>query len=162
MPRYWHGGFSLAEIAVPGYLLKRVTEKQARAELEDLNALGVVVPEDDVAAYVFGVRNTGNVKIEFQLVVRNNLGDELLSHLGALAPGAAYKATCQLEGKYRQAPNGEMDPEATLTGITIRLRHTDLKTKWRDALDGLATIPVGVQAKATKLETDALKSFDDI
>ena len=162
MPRYWRGGFSLAEIAVPGYLLKRVTEKQARTELEDLNALGVVVSEDDVAAYVFCVRNTGNVQIDFQLTVRNNLGDELLSNLGALAPGAVYKATCQLEGKYRQAASGEMDPEGTLTGITIRLRHTDLKSKWRDALDGLVTIPVGVQAKATKLETDALRGFDDI
>ena len=55
-----------------------------------------------------------------------------------------------------------MDPEGTLTGITIRLRHTDLKSKWRDALDGLVTVPVAVQAKATKLETDALKGFDDI
>jgi len=50
-----------------------------------------------------------------------------------------------------------MDPEGTLTGITIRLRHTDLKSKWRDALDGLVTVPVAVQAKATKLETDALR-----
>jgi hypothetical protein len=162
MPRYWHGGLSLAEIAVPGYLLKRVTEKQARAELEDLSTLGVAVPEDEVIAYVFDVRNTGNVQIDFNLAVRNNLGHELLSYVGVLAPGAAYKATCQLEAKYRQNPDGEMDPDGTLTGITIRLRHTDLKGKWRDALDGLVTVPVKVQAKATKLETDALKSFDDI
>jgi len=42
------------------------------------------------------------------------------------------------------------------------LRHTDLKGQWRDALDGIITIPVKVRAKKTRLDTDALKGFDDI
>jgi len=42
------------------------------------------------------------------------------------------------------------------------LRHTNLKGDWRDALDGLITIPVNVKPKPVKLETDALKNFDDV
>ena len=36
MPRYTHGGLSMAEVVVPGVLLRRVTEKEARVELIDL------------------------------------------------------------------------------------------------------------------------------
>ena len=49
-----------------------------------------------------------------------------------------------------------------MTAVTVRLRHTDLKGAWKEALDGLTTIPVKVKPKAVKLETDALKAFDDI
>jgi hypothetical protein len=162
VPRYWHGGLSLAEVVIPGYVLSRVSEKQARVELDDVNVVGVSVPEDEAIDYAFAVRNSGNVEVKYDLSVRSNLGEDLLSHQATLAPGGVWKATCRLIGKYRQTPAREVDPAGTLSGITIRLRHTDLQDKWRDALDGLVTIPVKVHAKTTKLETDALKGFDDI
>jgi hypothetical protein len=56
----------------------------------------------------------------------------------------------------------EPDPNNTVTAVTVRLRHTDLKGSWREALDGLITIPVKVKPKPVKLETDALKSFGDV
>ena len=46
--------------------------------------------------------------------------------------------------------------------MTLRLRHTDLQGNWRDALDGVVTVPINVRAKKTRLDTDALKGFDDI
>ena len=33
---------------------------------------------------------------------------------------------------------------------------------WRDAINGVVTVPVNVRAKKTRLDTDALKGFDDI
>jgi hypothetical protein len=53
-------------------------------------------------------------------------------------------------------------PTNTVTAVTVRLRHTDLVGEWRDALDGLITIPVKVKPKPVKLEAEALKAFDDI
>lgn len=45
---------------------------------------------------------------------------------------------------------------------TLRLRHTDLNDQWREALEGSQTIPVKVKPKKTKLDTDALRGFDDL
>ena len=42
------------------------------------------------------------------------------------------------------------------------LRHTDLQGVWRAAREGVVTLPVLVKPKKTRLDTDALKGFDDI
>jgi hypothetical protein len=159
--RYSHGGLSLAEVVVPAAALTRITAKAARAELESLPA-AVTVPEDETAELSLPVRNSGNTEVEFELTVRTNLADELLAHRGRLSAGATFKANVHVRGKYRPTIAGDPDPTATTTAIAIRLRHTDLKGAWRDATDGTATIPVNVQAKAGKLDTDALKGLDDI
>ena len=64
--------------------------------------------------------------------------------------------------KYKETSAREPDPNNTVTAVTVRLRHTDLEGSWREAIDGLTTIPVKVKPKPVKLETDALKNFDDV
>lgn len=159
--RYSHGGLSLAEVVVPTAVLTRITAKAARAELENLPAV-MKVSEDKTSELSFAVRNSGNTEVEFELTARTNLGDELLAHRGRLSAAATFKATLRISGRYRPTLSGEADPSGTTTAIAIRLRHTDLKGAWRDAIDGTATIPVDVQAKIGKLDTDALKGLDDI
>jgi hypothetical protein len=159
--RYSHGGVSLAEVVVPAAVLTRITEKAARAELQNIPG-EIAVPEDETTEITFSVRNSGNTEVEFELNARTNLADELLAHRGRLSAGAAFKATLCILGRYRTTLSGASDPYATTTALTIRLRHTDLKGTWRDAVDGTATIPVFVQAKVGKLDTDALKGLDDI
>jgi hypothetical protein len=63
-------------------------------------------------------------------------------------------------GRYRQDANQEIDRKATLTSVGLRLRHTDLEGQICDAADGMQTIQVKVKPKKTKLDTDALRSFD--
>ena len=161
-PRYEHGGLSLAEMVIPGAVLKRVTEKEARAAIMRLPAGVLVVEEDEQAELSFAVENVGNVLVEFELRAQTNLGEELVSHRGKLGPRASYPARLAVLGTYRQTAAREIDPAGTITAVTLRLRHTDLQGNWRDALDGVVTVPVNVRAKKTRLDTEALKGFDDI
>jgi hypothetical protein len=161
-PRYSHGGLSLAEMVVPGFKLRRVTEKTAQVELDGLPASAISVGEDSSVEIAFVVRNSGNVAASFELRVRTNLGEEVLTQESKLPPGGSFPVRCAIVGRYREAPSREMDTQGTLTAIIVRLRHTDLSGNWRDAIGGMETVLVIVQPKQTKLDTDALKGFDDI
>lgn len=160
-PRYTHGGLSLAEVVVPGVVLRRVTTKVARVELIDLPGV-IPADEDKVVQLPVTVRNSGNCELEFELRVLNNLGEELLAKRGRLAPATTASEIAPVLAKYEETSDREPDPSGTVTAVTLHLRHTDLQGEWRDALDGSVTIPVKVTPKAVKLGTDALKSFDDI
>ena len=160
-PRYTHGGLSMAEVVVPGVVLKRFTDKVARVELIELPA-AITVDEDAVVQLPIAVRNTGNCNVEFELRVLTNLGEELRLCRSQLAPATRANETATLVAKYAESGDREPDPSNTVTAVTIRLRHTGLKGEWRDAMDGLITIPVKVKPKAVKLGTAALKSFDDV
>jgi hypothetical protein len=161
-PRYSHGGLSLAEMVVPGFKLKRVTGKTAQVELEGLPVSAIAVGEDESVELAFAVRNSGNVAASFDLRVRTNLGEDVLTQEGKLPPGGSFAVRCSIVGRYRETPSREMDAQGTLTAVSVRLRHTDLSSNWRDAIGGTETVPVMVQPKQTKLDTDALKGFDDI
>jgi len=160
-PRFTHGGLSLAEVVVPGVVLHRVTEKEARVELIDLPGV-VAADEDKVCALPVVIRNTGNCELDFEVSALNNLGEELLMRRSRLTPATSEKLTVPVLAKYKQTSDREPDVNSTVTAVTVRLRHTDLNGEWRDALDGLITIPVRIKPKPVKLETDALKSFDDV
>ena len=161
-PRYSHGGLSLAEMVVPGFKLRRVTEKAARIELEGLPATAIPVGEDESVDISFVARNSGNVAATFEIRVRTNLGEDVLTQEGKLPAGGCIPVRCSVIGRYRETLSRETDPQGTLTAVSVRLRHTDLAGSWRDAIGGPETVPVMVQPKQTKLDTDALKGFDDI
>ena len=160
-PRYSHGGLSLPEVVVPGVVLRRVTAKEARAELGQLPVV-IAADEDAFVEVVFPVHNTGNCDVEYELRVVNNLGEELLAKRSGLAAATTASEEVRVVAKYKETIDREPDLQGTVTAVTVRLRHTDLHNAWRDALDGLQTIPVKVKPRSTKLETDALKGFDDI
>ncbi len=161
-PRFSHGGLSLAEMVVPGFKLRRVTEKTALVELEGLPVSGLAAQEDESAEFRFTVRNSGNVSASFELRVRTNLSEEVLSLDDKLLPGGALPVRCSFVGRYRETLSREVDPQGTLMALSVRLRHTDLSGSLRDAIGGIETVPVMVQPKQTKLDTDALKGFDGI
>jgi hypothetical protein len=161
IPRYSHGGLSLAEIVVPGVVLRRVTEKLAKAELLNLPMV-LHADEDALVELPFTVRNTGNCDIEFEVRVANNLGEELFLRRAHLPPATSTKLMASVLARYRQTPACEPDPTGTVNAVTLRLRHIDLDGTWRDAIDGRESIPVKVVPKAVKFETDALKGFDGV
>jgi len=115
-----------------------------------------------VCALPVVIRNTGNCELDFEVSALNNLGEELLMRRSRLTPATSEKLTVPVLAKYKQTSDREPDVNSTVTAVTVRLRHTDLNGEWRDALDGLITIPVRIKPKPVKLETDALKSFDDV
>jgi hypothetical protein len=159
--RYSHGGLSLSEVVVPAYRLERVTEKFAAVEFTGLPTV-IAVDEDQEVELSFGVRNKGNVDVDFELIVRTNLGEQILTQSGTLAPAATLPLKCAVSGRCTLRPTGELDPLGTLTAVELRLRHTDQVGKWRDAVDGIVNLPAKVHPKKTKLATDALAGFDDV
>jgi hypothetical protein len=160
-PRYDHGGLSLAEVVVPGAVLRRVTEKEARAELQELPPV-LSTPEDMETEFAVTVVNTGNVPLSFEVLAQTNIGEDLGVRQGQLAPGASAMHKWTVLGRYRQAAGQDVDRKTTLTAVNMRLRHTDLQGQWREALEGIQTVPVKVKPKKTKLDTDALRGFDDL
>jgi hypothetical protein len=77
-------------------------------------------------------------------------------------PGASATHKWTVLGRYRQTTGQDVDRKATLMAVNLRLRHTDLQGQWREALEGAQTVPVKVKPKKTKLDTDALRGFDDL
>jgi hypothetical protein len=161
-PRYDHGGISLAEMVVPAFSLRKVTEKEARVEIAGLNVPVLVVEEDGRADLRFTVENVGNVFVDFDIRAQNNMGEELYHHHAKLAPGTNYPVKIDVLGKYRETPSREMDPTGTLSAVNLRLRHTDAKGTWRDPVDGSLSVTVKVKPKRTRLITDALSGLDEV
>jgi hypothetical protein len=159
--RYSHGGLSLSEVVIPAFRLERVTEQFAAIELTGIPAV-IVVDEDHDIDFVFNVRNKGNVDSSYELVVRTNLGDQLMVQSGSLAPAAIQPLKCRIHGSYKVMPAGDVDPAGTVAAVELRLRHTDQAGKWRDAADGIVNVGVKVHGKKTKLATDALAGFDEV
>jgi len=160
-PRYSHGGCSLAEMVIPGALLRRSTGKFSRLVLESVPD-GITVEEDAAAEVLIVVRNAGNTEMQVSINIQDNLGNTLADQMITLQVGQKIPIAGKLVGRYRQTTAREMDPQGTLTSVTVRLRHRDQDGKWRDFEEGAIVIPVKVKPKPTRLETDALKSFDDL
>jgi hypothetical protein len=159
--RYSHGGLSLSEVVIPAVRLERVTEKFAAMELTGLPT-AISIDEDLSFDLVFGVRNKGNVDSSYELVVRTNLGEQLLVSSSDLAPAASQPLKCAVHGTYKVKLSGDLDTAGTVKAVELRLRYRDTSGKWRDAADGVVNVPVMVHAKKTKLATDALAGFDEV
>ena len=71
----------MSEIVIPAFRLERVTEQFAAIELTGLPTV-IAVDEDQDVELAFSIRNKGNVETNYELVIRTNLGDQLLSPLG--------------------------------------------------------------------------------
>jgi hypothetical protein len=149
-------------VVISGAVLKRVTEKEARAAIVRLPAGVLVVEVDGQTERSCAVAHMGNVLVECELRAQTNLGEELLSYRGKLRARASYPARLMVIGTSRQTPARELDPAGTVTAVTWRVRHTDRQGNWRDAIDGVVTLPVKVRAKKTRLDTEALNGFDDM
>jgi hypothetical protein len=157
--RYAHGGISLAEIVIPGVLLRPIAQKAARVEFLDLSA-ELVVAEDEIGTLTFEIVNTGNVTSDFELTLRTNLSEALVERKGRLAPGKHEVVTCTVRGIYRTDLNREPVPEKSVTTITAALGHTDHANKMQWPKYGRQLVRVTVKPKPAKIDTDALKAFD--
>lgn len=159
--RFAHGGLSLAEMTIPGVLLRRIVTKAARAELLDIPT-EVVVEEDKSEVLEFEVVNTGNIDCTYELIVRTNLGERLFEQKHLLAAGKRDRVSCSVIGHYDVDPDRKVVEEATTSAIFLELSHTDVKGKMTRPAYGRETVRVTVRPKPTKIDTDALKVFDDL
>ena len=160
-PRYGHGGCSMAEMVIPGALLRRLAGKIARPALESVPTQ-IVVEEDAVADVSLVVRNAGNVDLSLSVKLHDNLGEAVALQETTLAVGQKLTIAGQLTGRYRETAAREIDPKGTVTSVGVRVHYTDVDGMRREFEEGMVVIPVRVKPKPTRLEADALKSFDDM
>ena len=159
--RYAHGGVSLAEMVVPGVLLRRISEKMARVEIVDLPA-EITVGEDEAVAVEFGLKNVGNISTDFEVELVSSLGERLLDEKGKLTPGRSERFKTQLIARYAEDGTGAIVPSRSLTSISVIFRHTDSAGQLKEPLNGRTTVPVSVKPKPAKIATDALQQFDNV
>jgi hypothetical protein len=159
--RYAHGGLSLAEMTIPGVLLQVIVQKTACVELLELTE-EITVAEDDTKKLEFELINRGNVDTTFELKACTNLGEQLVEKTGALAAGKREVVACALTGRYKTDLNRNLVPESTLTAVFVELAHADPTGKLIRPAYGRQTVRVTVKPRAAKVETDALKAFDDL
>jgi len=159
--RYAHGGVSLAEMVVPGCLMRRITEKTARIEVEDLPQV-LDIPEDQSITFSFALANVGNTDLDAELAVSTNIGEHLLSKTCHLHAGAKQRFEVEVVGRFAVDASGASQPERTTRSVSVIVRHTDALGRMSEPPNGRLIVPVSVIPKAMKIETDALKDFDNI
>jgi hypothetical protein len=159
--RFAHGGVSLAEMTIPGVLLRPIAEKAARVELLALPS-EITIPEDQTAELVFEIVNSGNVETRFELTADTNLGERLLAKEGVLPSGKHDRVACTLTGRYEADINRKPLANKTTAAVFLALAHTDLSGKIIRPGYGNQTVRVTVKPKPTKIDTDALKAFDEL
>ena len=151
----------MAEMVIPGATLRKITGKIARPAVESVPSQ-ISVAEDEVADVSLTVRNAGNVDLLLSVRLQDNLGEVVALKEATLPVGQKLTVTGQLSGRYRETAAREVDPKGTVTSVGVRIHYTDVDGKRREFEEGMAVIPVKVKPKATRLEADALKSFDDM
>ena len=159
--KYAHGGVSLDELVIPGSLLRRITEKVARVEVEDLPQV-LDVPEDEATIVSMAIANVGNVDVDLEISVSTNLGEHLLTQVRTLRTGTKELFEAEMTGRYVADGSGTPMPDRTTRSLSINIRHTDSVGRMTEPPNGRIVIPVSVIPKAAKIETDALKGFDNI
>jgi hypothetical protein len=159
--RFAHGGVSLAEMTIPGVLLRPIAEKAARIELLALPS-EMTIAEDQEEELAFEVVNCGNVEARFELAVETNLGERLLEKQGGLPPGKQERITCTVAGRYEADINRKPLAGKTTMAVFVTLAHSDLAGKMIRPGYGNQAVRVTVKPKSTKIDTDALKAFDGL
>ena len=159
--RFAHGGVSLAERIIPGVLMQPIQQKAARVELLGLPT-EFAVKEDVEETLTFEIINQGNVAAAYELSVRSNLGQAILDRKGELSPGKREAFSCKVFGHYQADLNREPIREKTLTILNVKLGHGGLDGKMFWPNYGRETVRVTVRPKPTKIDTDALKAFDEL
>lgn len=98
--RYTHGGLSMAEMVVPGAILKRIVTRQVKPILS-WRPDKLEIYEKETQAVVVTVANEGNTPLTGQLTLQANTADEALIYPISLPPGESRQVTYNVEGYYR-------------------------------------------------------------
>lgn len=120
--RYAHGGLSLAEMVVPGAILKRITEKRVAPTLQ-AHPTKLEMQEKETQEFRLTVNNKGNVPLEGQLTVQTNLTDAPALYPINLSPSEEREVVYTVKAEYRTRSDGQVD---STEAVMIALIYKDL------------------------------------
>lgn len=152
--RYAHGGLSLAEMVVPGAVLKRIAEP--RIEMSMAAEPGALqLGEDQVTTLTIRVANQGNVRAAAMLEVQADTASEKIAFAVDLGPGSKQEFSYPVEAVYRKRSDGTTE---STTQVSLKLSYTDLEGK---ATTRRKKVPVEVQPRRDVVEID-FGGLDDL
>ncbi len=153
--RYAHGGLSLAEMVVPGAVLRPIVAPLVRLALESFpRALTVQEGEETVIALT--LVNSGNQPAHFTLEVGANTAREAHRQEGDLRPGQRLPASYRFTPVYADVP-GEVGTER----VTVKVTYQDAGGK-RRKLSRSATVTVEPRKDVVKFSLGGLDELDDL
>ncbi|MFQ5614315.1 MAG: PglZ domain-containing protein [Anaerolineae bacterium] len=97
--RYAHGGLSLAEMTVPGAILKRITAKRMKPVLSARPAK-LKMQEKETKELILSVANKGNAPLTGQLAVQADTAAEPATYSIALSPGEEHQVVYNVIAYY--------------------------------------------------------------
>ncbi len=149
--RYAHGGLSLAEMVVPGAILKRITTKQIKPVLST-RPTKLDLQEKETADMTIFVTNDGNTPLIGKLSVQVNTVAEPVVYEIKLQPGEEDKVIYAVSGEYRSDGNSTKRVDVLFTYQDIDGREKKRSKR----------IPVNVQERTDVVELDfgGLSDFD--
>ena len=146
-PRYAHGGLSLAEMVVPGVLLRRITEKRLKIQWS-VQPAKLELLEGETASLAILVENQGNVSGAVRLSAQADTAEAETLHTFDLAPGARKTLTYPVTAIYRKSRSGE---EQSTRGVKLNLEYTTPDGKLQKPSKH---VPVSVRQRTDRIEID--------
>jgi len=153
--RYAHGGLSLAEMVVPGAVLRPIVAPLARLALEGFPR-ALTVQEGEEAVIAFTLVSSGNRPAHFTLEVGANTAREVQRQEGDLRPGQRLPVSYRFTPVYADAP-GEVGTER----VTLKVAYKDAEGK-RRKLSRSATITVEPRKDVVKFSLGGLDELDEL
>ncbi len=120
--RYAHGGLSLAEMVVPGAILKRITTKQIKPVLSARPAK-LELQEKETKELTVLVANEGNISVIGKLTIQANSATEPIVYNIELQPGENQQVSYNVYGDYRSDGNSTERVDITLVYQNIEGRE---------------------------------------
>ena len=153
--RYAHGGLSLAEMAVPGAVMRRIITRSVDFQLT-VQPERIISLEGDTAVVTAVVSNSGNVSAEAQLAVQADTAPMPTLHTLRLAPGESRRVTYAFAAIYRV--RRDRTSEAT-TRVDVDLQYTDPNGRARRRRSKVA-VEVTRRTDVVELDFGALEDLD--
>jgi hypothetical protein len=155
--RYAHGGLSLAEMVVPGAVLRPVVAPLVRLALEGFPR-SLTVQEEAEPVVEFALVNTGNRPAHFtlELGVDAAHGNRPLRQEGDLQPGQRLPVSYRFTPVYADGP-GEVGTER----IDLQVTYQDAEGK-RRKLSRSAPVTVEPRQDLVKFSLGGLDELDDL
>lgn len=151
--RYAHGGLSLAEMVVPGVLLKRIVQDRVEAVIDPLPER-LDVDEGQILPLVITLRNTGNRPVRAQVEIAANTDEQPQVIQELLEPGQLRRWQPVLRPIYRVTG-------VSTTFVAVTLKYQIASDAWQTRRQ---EIPVSVRPRRDVVEFQfgGLDDLDDL
>jgi len=153
--RYAHGGLSLAEMVVPGAVLKRIAEPRIELVLVAPGRETVIAKEDGLLTLPLDIENRGNQQAEFSLEVQADTDAKAQISGGKIDPLSHWTSQSLVRPVYREGG-------ASTKLVKLTLRYSDVSG--RNPVVRRQEVPVEIEVRRDRIELQfgGLDELDDL